>query len=1082
MKICATCRGGAIGAPQFCPQCGNGLDETPERTGSELVGLVLAEKYELMELIGEGAMGWVYRARHLSLSSSVAVKLMKPDSEDRADRPVRFAREARAASQLNHPHILSVSDFGETPGGLLYIVSELLRGAPLDLILERTGPMPLARVMRIYTQVLGAVGEAHRHGIVHRDIKPENIIVTTLRSGEDVVKVVDFGIAKISDRSDGQHPTKPSKKLTQQGQIFGTPAYMAPEQARGGQVTAASDLYSCGVLLFTLLAGRPPFWSDSVVEIMSSQMNAPPPTLAEVAPQRRCGAALEAVVARALEKAPAHRHASAAELAEDFTRAVKAAAEQVIPCPSCGQALRLEAKFCSTCGVRMREDTLPGRDSGLVVPTVSLPRSEGALSSPDLRTVTSRSAPIFMSTVERRLYAESSLELQCVDREPERSVWETFLESGPAVLELVGPLGGGKSSLLGELARDAGRRSLGRLSAAPDPSLSRSPWYPIRQLVAELLGLESLPPERSDIQAAAASVGLPEVDVPGLQMLFGYPAADEALEFAVRERETRAAARRALLASAVSHQGLCIFLDDVDGFDGASLAFVQALASAAAAGETSVKLVLTSQTSVLPAEVERVTVTPSPLTVEGVEVLLALAFNGRQDLQDNAAQIIVDQSEGAPLHVVHAIRLLLESGDELDHSLPDLVATRVGRLPTPALRLLQIISAVGLSAALVTVQRLWDADDELDAALALLIRRGFVLPDAGDRLQLTHPSLVDAVQEAMAADARRALHRRIYERLARAPSDPVVAARHAFLAKLGEQSLDLLEAAAQSAQEALDDVGAAIHLRRALRVARWELLLEPDSPRCLRLAFQLSEALSYAGDALSAEIVLKEVVQSVHHAPDMGARIWQSLARLERSGERYHEAEAAMRRAVGLAVRSGDGALLTEMYLELGRVLAERKDWGATAAELEEGTLLVTGGEGWQAEQAPRGFWRLLADTASLYSRQGLHLHAMELARNALAHAQREPTLLGQARTHYLLGHLFDEAKLRSPATSHYQQAHRRFRELGDRRSQGECLLALAAHEPPGLDNPYARDALDLFEQVQWRPGIESVQATVLQA
>ncbi len=1072
MKICATCRGGTVGAPQYCPQCGGDLALVPERLGSELIGLVLAEKYELVELIGEGAMGWVYRARHLTLSSSVAVKLMKPDAEDRADRAMRFAREAQSASQLNHPHILSVSDFGETPGGLLYIVSELLRGSPLDLILDRSGPLPLARVLRIFSQVLGAVEEAHRNGIIHRDIKPENIIVTTLRSGEDVVKVVDFGIAKVLNRG--------GQKLTRQGQIFGTPAYMAPEQARGGQISAASDLYSCGILLFTLLVGRPPFWSESVVEIMTSQMNDEPPTLADVAPQRQFGPELEAVVARALRKAPTERYASAAELLSDFNVAVLAAADQSVPCPSCGQPLRLEAKFCSNCGSRLREDTLPGRDSGLVFPVTDngCQGCDGGLPSvQDLRTVTSRSAPIFMSTVERRLYADTSLELQVLGRDRERAVWDEFLQGDLAVLEILGPPGVGRTALLGELARDAGQRHRPVLSAVPDPSEARSPWYPIRQLVAKMLGLETLPPERLDIGAAAQEADLPAVDLPGLQMLFGHPAIDEALEFAVRERETRAAARQTLLYSNASGEALCIFLDDVDEFDGASLAFVRELAAAAEAGTTPVKLVLVSNASVLDAQVERVTITPDPLTVEDVHALLEVAFSGRQDVPEDAAQTIVDQSGGLPLQVVQSIRLLLESGDEVDQSLPDLMATRIGRLPTPALKLLQLLTALGQAAPLASVQRLWEGDDGWEDALTLLIRRGFLLPDLKERLHISHPSLVSAVQESMAADARRGLHRRIFERMMCTPTDPVVAARHAFEAQLGERSLDLLEAAADAAQAALDDAGAAIHRRRALRVARWELLLEPDSPRCLRLAFQLSEALRYADDLLSAEIVLKEVVEFANRVPDTGARIWRSLARLERNGGHHHKAEAAIRRGVGLAVRSGDGALLTEMYLELGRILAEREQWGATAAELEEGTLLVTGGEGWQAEEGPRGFWRLLADSASLYSRQGLHLHAMELARNALAHAQREPSLLGQARSHFLLGNLFDEAKLRSPATNHYQQAYRRFCDLGDRRSQGECLLALAAHEPPGIQNPYARDALSLFEQVSWRPGIESVQA-----
>jgi hypothetical protein len=187
-----------------------------------------------------------------------------------------------------------------------------------------------------------------------------------------------------------------------------------------------------------------------------------------------------------------------------------------------------------------------------------------------------------------------------------------------------------------------------------------------------------------------------------------------------------------------------------------------------------------------------------------------------------------------------------------------------------------------------------------------------------------------------------------------------------------------------------------------------------------------------------------------------------------------------MRQAVGRAMLGGDGAQLTEMYLELGRVMSLQEQYDNGAAELEEGVLLVTGGEGPLAENGPPGFWRLLADTASLYAHQGRHDHAMNLAQGALSHAAREPSKLGQARSHFILGTLFDTLNQRSAAAKHYQWAHQEFCTLGDRRSQGECLLALAIQQPPGLDNPYAREALDLFEQIAWHPGIESIQASGL--
>ncbi|MDY0005133.1 MAG: serine/threonine-protein kinase, partial [Polyangia bacterium] len=306
MKICPACMGGSIGYPRVCAECGADLSESPDRKGTQLEGLVVERKVKLVEFIGEGAMGWVYRGQHLNLDSSVAVKLMKPtgdpDGSDINDR--RFAQEARSASRLNSPHVISIMDFGRTPGGLLFIVSEFLRGFTLTDLLTEHGAMPVGRALSIADQILQGLEEAHAAGLIHRDMKPDNIMITSLRSGEDFVKILDFGIAKLSGPGDGA-------RLTQQGQVIGTPTYMSPEQIRGRDVRETADLYSLGAMLFEMLTGRPPFDSESVMEVLAMHLSTPPPRLREVAPERALPEALEAVLLRTLAKPAEERFQSA---------------------------------------------------------------------------------------------------------------------------------------------------------------------------------------------------------------------------------------------------------------------------------------------------------------------------------------------------------------------------------------------------------------------------------------------------------------------------------------------------------------------------------------------------------------------------------------------------------------------------------------------------------------------------------------------------------------------------------------------------------------------------------------------------
>lgn len=288
----------------------------------ELIGRKLASKYVIETYLGGGAMGAVYRARQVALDRVVAVKVMHPELARVNNFTARFHQEAKAASRLSHPSSVGVTDFGEEPDGLLYLVMEFVDGKTLDHIIQREWPLSSERIAVILGQVLSAVAVAHDLGIVHRDLKPENILVYKGVDEEglsiDRVKVCDFGIATMlrtdlapaERESDAGGPTRNSKPLlTQIGAILGTPAYMSPEQASGERPDARSDLYAIGAVLYEMLTKRPPFEGETVESILAAHIHIDP-----VPPQARlasCDPALADVAMLALSKDPRDRFPNA---------------------------------------------------------------------------------------------------------------------------------------------------------------------------------------------------------------------------------------------------------------------------------------------------------------------------------------------------------------------------------------------------------------------------------------------------------------------------------------------------------------------------------------------------------------------------------------------------------------------------------------------------------------------------------------------------------------------------------------------------------------------------------------------------
>ncbi|MBN8617003.1 MAG: serine/threonine protein kinase, partial [Deltaproteobacteria bacterium] len=287
-----------------CPRTGK-----PLQTGPALVGRVIAGRYRVTGILGEGGMGAVYIAEHLALGRKVAIKRLHPELTGDEKAVARFQREARAAAATGHEHIVEVLDLGYAEDGAPYLVMEYLRGTALAQMLKQEGRLPLARTANIIGQVLAALSAVHQREIVHRDLKPDNIFLTRRGGIADFVKVLDFGISKMK-HEDGE-PTN----LTRTGVTMGTPYYMSPEQARGiKKLDHRVDLYAVCVMLYECLTGRLPLTGDNYHALLQQILRVeplPPSTLAPGIPP-----ALDALILKGLAKDPMQRFSSAAELLE----------------------------------------------------------------------------------------------------------------------------------------------------------------------------------------------------------------------------------------------------------------------------------------------------------------------------------------------------------------------------------------------------------------------------------------------------------------------------------------------------------------------------------------------------------------------------------------------------------------------------------------------------------------------------------------------------------------------------------------------------------------------------------------------
>jgi serine/threonine protein kinase len=299
------------GEPSVSSQPANAQPTTKKRKRDPLVGTIVAGKYEIIDKLGEGGMGSVYRAKQAPIDRLVAVKVLLGKLAEDEVAVKRFEQEAKAVSKMQHPNTVTIFDYGKTDDGRLYLVMEFLKGRTLTDLLRADGPLSPAVTVHIVRQVCASLTGAHAAGIIHRDLKPDNIFLTDVGADRNFVKVLDFGVAKLAD-------DKNAATLTQTGMIFGTPKYMSPEQAEGKPIDFRADIYAIGVVMFEMLTARPPFLADTAVALLLKHISEPPPEFKRIRPDLNIHPRLEAITMKALAKNPDDRFLMVSDLATEL--------------------------------------------------------------------------------------------------------------------------------------------------------------------------------------------------------------------------------------------------------------------------------------------------------------------------------------------------------------------------------------------------------------------------------------------------------------------------------------------------------------------------------------------------------------------------------------------------------------------------------------------------------------------------------------------------------------------------------------------------------------------------------------------
>jgi serine/threonine-protein kinase len=885
------------------------VSKVAQQSDDPLVGRTLPGGYVILDLVGIGGMGRVYRAEQTNLGRTVAVKIIHPHLVGEENAAARFITEARAASRLNHPNSVAVIDFGKTEDGQLYLVMEFLRGKDLARVAYEEGPLSFRRIVSILRQTLAALSEAHHLGIIHRDLKPENIILEQTRTGQDFVKVVDFGLAKI--RIDAVQPN-----ITSPGIVCGTPEYMSPEQGRGDPLDARSDLYAVGVVFYQLLTGRLPFEAESPTQVVLMHITEQPQDPRKVVPERSIPSLIADVCLMALAKDPNHRFANADEFGDALADAMTQIESQVpkpipvgatIKCPSCNAENPGNKKFCGECGAALAAGAVqtngtngvspPSKQPKPAIPTIAPP------SNPD-----SNKIPVEPGTGQRPILVDperAAMPLEFVGRDEDLLWLDDRLSDAKSSLigaRIVGDVGMGKTRLLNEfLGKVRAQKSL-VIEVRPDPSWAEVGYFAVRNAITKLGNLPVDGGTTKDWSAAGAEArrGLADIFEHGGR---GELSTDE-LRYAVAE-----ALRWAIVRASERAEGkkVVVAVDDLHAIDGASRT-----AFADAVGEPPLVpslLVVSYPPGHDPGW---------PASTASARVLMGLppALVSKLLQGTNKPSSSIGGRGVAPLYVDQLMKFSREQGGRAPTRLADLIALRVERLPPDARRVLQAIAVFGDNADDPTIAKLVSENTNLVDAIASLQEAGMICNVEGNAKvhSTAHPLIRDVVLATIPAAVRRGLHASCADIGEESGKMPIEArALHEYNAQRPFGALLLLEKVATKAAQRGDLGGSIGSLRRGLDLARRELFRgELDDPMRAVLIFarKLGESLTAAGQFTDAEGVLREALDMAGPSGSDRARVLGALAQVSAIRDRNDEAHRYLLEALELAFASGAHELL----------------------------------------------------------------------------------------------------------------------------------------------------------------------------
>ncbi len=1057
-----------------------------------LIGRVIAGKFCLRHVIGVGASGSVYRADQTSLGRTVAVKVLRPEIACDPRFIRRFHDEALAASRLNHPNVVSIIDFGQTDDGLLYLVMEFLRGVTLTDV-ARTEQLSTESITDIIRQILSALEEAHEGGVVHADLKADNTMIEHRRGGWDLVKVVDFGIARLTGDVGDDHGESDGDDS-----ISGTPEYMAPEVIRGEDPTPASDIYAVGVMLYELLVGYTPFSGGTTLKVLQRHLDEEPVPPSQREPTNPVPDYLERAVLRALSKDPSERFTNASAFAEALLPSTHAGEGAPVrgteqTCRSCGAHNPGSFKFCPECGTpraEKKEFELDLNDTGHEEIWSDDAKTDD-LAASDLRALRVEEAkepPRKNPTQD--IHKVLALELRgelfplpLLGRENGLARLESFVSSeGSGTVHIRGPRGSGRTRLLFDACQNAVGEDGVVFLAQADPSGHATSFFPIQAIVAAILQLPS-GASYEEIGDGLDEIGLSERDLPGIGELFQHDGAGLwQLESPVRRREVFASTMR-LLRSAGNAFSAVIAFEDCHLYDQPSRELVQHLC-ASNQRSPSLRIIVTSDKSKA-CELEGAEhIDLEPLGEEELRAAVThAASRGHPDI------VTLDELQGStggnPGHVNQLMRYAVEGGDSQNcpESLADLVAARIDFLPQVATRVLQSASIFGFSvdendlvdAMASTVGRI-----EMDASLDLLHKRKLLRRENG-MLFFDHNIVRDVVYEATPRDVRRSLHLAAGDVLLAFINDPGILGHHAERAGDLQRASELLAKAGDNATKQLNDLGAAALLNRALNATRTLLQTEHELQSQMLLvdvSIKLASALRACGEIGLARGVLSESKAQCGESPALRVRLLRASAKLYAAEGDTEGAIALCRDAIGLAIPMFAVELLTETYLDLATMQLRNGEAAAAAQELEESIDLITMGEGPGAANAPSQFWRLLLRLGQLLSSEGNTKKALHIVQHAARLARQQGSTLGVARANATIASILEATGESNKAQSYRQRAIDDMRKLGDRRTTAELLLAasrpsqsLGRITPAGV-----REARVLAEEVGWDEGVRQAR------